>query len=58
MTGNQTRIHILSAGPYTTIQDAGRPGYQAYGMPEGGTMDEDARLCGNWLVGNDARQLA
>ena len=55
MSGNQTRLHILSAGPYTTIQDAGRPGYQAYGVPEGGTMDEDARLCGNWLVGNDAK---
>ncbi len=52
MSGNQTRLHILSAGPYTTIQDAGRSGYQAYGVPEGGTMDEDARLCGNWLVGN------
>ncbi len=45
-------LSIIAAGPYTTIQDAGRTGYQAFGVPEGGTMDDDARICGNWLVGN------
>ncbi len=49
-----TRLTILDAGPYTTVQDAGRAGHQALGVPEGGAMDEDARICGNWLVGNPA----
>ena len=49
-----TRLTILDAGPYTTLQDAGRTGHQALGVPEGGAMDEDARICGNWLVGNPA----
>jgi len=51
---NRTRLTILEAGPYTTFQDAGRAGRQALGVPEGGAMDEDARICGNWLVGNPA----
>lgn len=53
-TEPMTSLTILDAGPYTTIQDAGRAGHQALGVPEGGTMDEDARICGNWLVGNPA----
>ena len=53
-TENRTRLTILDAGPYTTVQDAGRAGHQALGVPEGGAMDEDARICGNWLVGNPA----
>ncbi len=47
-------ITIISSGPYTSIQDKGRIGYQAYGVPEGGSMDDDARICANWLVGNNA----
>ena len=47
-------LSIIAAGPYTTVQDSGRTGYQAFGVPEGGTMDNDARICGNWLVGNSA----
>ena len=51
---NRTRLTILDAGPYTTVRDAGRAGHQALGVPEGGAMDKDARICGNWLVGNPA----
>ena len=45
------KITIISAGPYTSIQDKGRTGYQALGVPEGGAVDLDARCTANWLVG-------
>ena len=45
-----TALTILTAGPYTTIQDKGRTGYQALGVPEGGAVDPDARITANWLV--------
>ena len=37
---------------YTTIQDAGRVGYQQYGMPVAGPMDSESYLLGQALVGN------
>ena len=43
-------LTILTAGPYTSIQDKGRTGYQALGVPEGGAVDPDARITANWLV--------
>lgn len=46
-------ISIETAGPHTTIQDQGRVGHQALGMPEGGVLDRDAMRLGNMLVGND-----
>ena len=45
-----TMLTILTAGPYTSMQDKGRTGYQALGVPEGGTVDPDARITANWLV--------
>ena len=45
-------IKILAAGPYSTVQDRGRPGYQWLGIPEGGVLDRDALMLGNALVGN------
>ena len=45
-----TMLTILTAGPYTSLQDKGRTGYQALGMPEGGAVDPDARITANWLV--------
>ena len=45
-----TTLTILTAGPYTSIQDKGRTGYQALGVPEGGAVDPDARITANWLV--------
>lgn len=45
-------LTILSPGPYSTIQDHGRTGRQAVGVPQSGAMDYDALVTGNWLVGN------
>jgi antagonist of KipI len=43
---------VMRAGPLSTIQDLGRQGYQAYGVPVGGAMDEFAARTANLLVGN------
>ena len=45
-------IEIKKAGTLTTIQDAGRPGYQELGVPEAGALDNFAFRCANLLVGN------
>ena len=41
----------------TTIQDAGRVGYQQYGMPVAGPMDSESYLLGQALVGNKKEPL-
>lgn len=46
------RIKILDPGLCTTIQDSGRTGYQRYGMPVSGAMDEFSYKIANLLVGN------
>lgn len=45
---------IIEAGPCTTIQDRGRYGYQRYGMPVAGAMDDFSYKMANLLVGNEA----
>lgn len=45
-------LAVLKPGLLTTVQDAGRPGWQAYGVGVGGAMDERARRTANALVGN------
>lgn len=52
-------IAVLQAGLFTTVQDQGRWGYQAYGMPVAGAMDRYAFRVANLLVGNkpDAASL-
>lgn len=45
-------IKVLVPGPLTTVQDAGRFGYQQFGMPCSGVMDPDAYSRANRLVGN------
>ena len=45
-------IKIINPGFYSTVQDLGRFGYQQYGMPVSGAMDEFALRAGNILVGN------
>jgi len=47
-------IRLRSSGPYTTVQDQGRAGYQGLGVPEGGALDREALVLGNALVGNGA----
>ncbi len=46
-------VHIVTAGLQTTVQDLGRVGHQADGVPAGGAMDRAALRAGNALVGND-----
>ena len=45
-------VKILSPGGYTTIQDAGRHGFQDMGVPISGVLDYFAFSVANHLVGN------
>ncbi|HEY3737187.1 MAG TPA: biotin-dependent carboxyltransferase family protein [Jatrophihabitans sp.] len=45
-------IEVLSSGALLTIQDQGRPGYAALGVPRSGAMDRRALATANRLVGN------
>jgi biotin-dependent carboxylase-like uncharacterized protein len=44
---------VLAAGPLTTVQDRGRPGYAGIGVPRSGATDASAAGLANRLVGND-----
>lgn len=46
-------ISVINPGMLTTVQDAGRWGWQAYGMPVAGVMDRFAFTVINMLAGND-----
>ena len=46
-------IEVLAAGPLTTVQDRGRPGWAHIGVPPSGAVDPLALERGNRLVGND-----
>ena len=45
-------IEILTAGPFSTIQDQGRFGYQHLGVPISGALDREALEIGNMILGN------
>ena len=45
-------IETMKPGLFTLLQDEGRWGYQAYGMPVAGAMDRYAHRVANLLVGN------
>ncbi len=49
-------IRILNPGLLTSIQDAGRFGYCAYGMSEAGALDLPSMKIANLLVGNRAEE--
>lgn len=51
-------IKVINAGLMTTVQDKGRWGYQAFGMPVAGAMDILAFKVANILLGNDENQAA
>ncbi len=51
-------LHIQTAGPCSTVQDNGRIGWQALGVPEGGVLDREALQTGNAVLGNPAGQPA
>lgn len=48
-----SKVNVTSGGLSTTVQDAGRPGQYAIGMPPSGAMDQYSFRVGNLLVGND-----
>ena len=45
-------LRVVRAGMYTTVQDAGRAGHRALGVPLSGAADSMARRVVNALVGN------
>lgn len=49
-------IKVLKAGFFTTVQDAGRAGYQKFGMPVAGVMDSFSYQIANCLVGNNEKE--
>ena len=50
--------HVLHPGQLATVQDGGRTGHQAEGIPVAGAMDELSLRVANLLVGNDERAAA
>ena len=44
---------VIKPGIYSTIQDAGRFGYQSYGVPISGAIDQVAYHTANALAGNE-----
>ncbi len=48
----QDGLEVLRPGLLTTVQDRGRYGYQKFGVPVSGAVDEIALRVGNILVGN------
>ena len=45
-------IQVITPGALTTVQDLGRIGYQAFGVPVSGAMDPRALRLANILCGN------
>jgi len=45
-------IELINVPSLTTIQDLGRYGYQKFGIPVSGVMDEVSARLANYLVGN------
>ena len=46
------KLVVTSIGPASSVQDAGRPGAQRYGLPPSGVMDRLSLAAANVLVGN------
>ncbi|MBM3933142.1 MAG: biotin-dependent carboxyltransferase family protein [SAR202 cluster bacterium] len=51
-------IQVIESGMLTTVQDRGRIGYQRFGVPVSGAMDEFALRVANVLAGNDQNAAA
>lgn len=56
--GAQALIEVLRPGLLTTVQDRGRFGFQKFGVPVSGGVDETALRMANVLVGNPQRAAA
>ncbi|MEW6045430.1 MAG: 5-oxoprolinase/urea amidolyase family protein [Bacillota bacterium] len=51
-------VEVLQPGLLTTVQDRGRRGYQKYGVPPAGAVDEYALRVANCLLGNPDHEAA
>ena len=51
-SAEQTTIEVVKPGLLTTVQDEGRPGFRAFGMPVAGALDQRAYALANLLAGN------
>ena len=51
-------IEVIDPGLFTTVQDRGRHGYQRFGVPVSGAMDQFALRAANLLAGNDENAAA
>jgi antagonist of KipI len=49
---NLLKLHFEKVGLQTSVQDFGRIGHQAFGVPVGGAMDQKSMKQANLLVGN------
>jgi biotin-dependent carboxylase-like uncharacterized protein len=45
-------LEVIAPGPHTTVQDLGRTGFQAIGVPTSGALDRVSLRLANALVGN------
>lgn len=45
---------VTRSGPFTSVQDLGRPGHAHLAVPRSGALDVPAALLANRLVGNDS----
>jgi len=45
-------FRVIEPGPFTTIQDLGRFGFQQFGVPVSGALDRSSFRAANLLVGN------
>jgi hypothetical protein len=52
MTSDDDVLEVIRPGVLTTVQDMGRPGYLADGIPPSGAFDTAALKLANLLVGN------
>ncbi len=50
---NTDVFEVVHPGPLTTVQDTGRHGFQQYGVPVSGAMDDYSHIVANILCGND-----
>lgn len=51
-------IRVVEPGPFTTVQDLGRPGLAATGVPPSGAFDVLALRVANGMAGNDEGEAA
>ncbi len=51
-------MEVIEPGLFTTVQDRGRYGFQRFGVPVSGAMDQFALRAANLLVGNDENAAA